>query len=157
MATTAGGLPYPVGTDKVVDGDDAIKALALAQEEFNKSYYSPLGSLNAISGADTALVAIWLPNGYFDISFEATCDWSVTGTARYWFNLFSGAGAYFSWQQYVPGTSGTLRTVATIPGIALPGASTQIVAGVHQTGVTGGQANVMQARIMARRVIPVAG
>lgn len=30
MATTPGGLPYPVGTDKVVDGDDAIKALALA-------------------------------------------------------------------------------------------------------------------------------
>jgi hypothetical protein len=28
MATTAGGLPYPIGTDKVVDGDDAIKALA---------------------------------------------------------------------------------------------------------------------------------
>lgn len=30
MALTSGGLPYPVGTDKVVDGDDAIKALALA-------------------------------------------------------------------------------------------------------------------------------
>jgi hypothetical protein len=28
MATTADGLPYPVGTDKVVDGDDSIKALA---------------------------------------------------------------------------------------------------------------------------------
>lgn len=30
MALTPGGLPYPVGTDKVVDGDDAIKALAIA-------------------------------------------------------------------------------------------------------------------------------
>jgi len=30
MALTPGGLPYPVGTDKVVDGDDAIHALALA-------------------------------------------------------------------------------------------------------------------------------
>lgn len=28
MATTADGLPYPVGTDRLVDGDDAIKALA---------------------------------------------------------------------------------------------------------------------------------
>jgi len=28
MATTPGGLPYPVGTDLVVNGDDAIKALA---------------------------------------------------------------------------------------------------------------------------------
>lgn len=28
MATTPGGLPYPVGTDLVVDGDDQIRALA---------------------------------------------------------------------------------------------------------------------------------
>jgi hypothetical protein len=28
MANTPGGLPYPLGTDKVVDGDDAIHALA---------------------------------------------------------------------------------------------------------------------------------
>jgi hypothetical protein len=28
MATTTNGLPYPVGTDKVVDGDDAIRSLA---------------------------------------------------------------------------------------------------------------------------------
>lgn len=30
MATTTNGLPYPVGTDRVMDGDDAIKALAEA-------------------------------------------------------------------------------------------------------------------------------
>jgi hypothetical protein len=30
MATTTNGLPYPVGTDLVVNGDDAIKALAQA-------------------------------------------------------------------------------------------------------------------------------
>jgi hypothetical protein len=30
MGTTAGGLPYPEGTDHVVDGDDAIQALAEA-------------------------------------------------------------------------------------------------------------------------------
>jgi hypothetical protein len=29
MALTPGGLPYPLGTDKVVDGDDAIKNLAI--------------------------------------------------------------------------------------------------------------------------------
>jgi hypothetical protein len=28
MATTPNGFPYPVGTDKVVDGDDAIRNLA---------------------------------------------------------------------------------------------------------------------------------
>lgn len=30
MATTGKGYPYPVGTDRVMDGDDAIKALAEA-------------------------------------------------------------------------------------------------------------------------------
>jgi hypothetical protein len=29
-SNTPNGLPYPVGTDRVMDGDDAIKALALA-------------------------------------------------------------------------------------------------------------------------------
>jgi hypothetical protein len=33
MAATAGGLPYPVGTDKVVNGDDAIKALAQTTDD----------------------------------------------------------------------------------------------------------------------------
>lgn len=28
MGTTASGYPFPVGTDRVMDGDDAIKALA---------------------------------------------------------------------------------------------------------------------------------
>lgn len=32
MALTPGGLPYPLGTDKVVDGDNAIRALAEATE-----------------------------------------------------------------------------------------------------------------------------
>lgn len=32
MANTPGGLPYPIGTDRVVDGDNAIRALAEAVE-----------------------------------------------------------------------------------------------------------------------------
>jgi len=37
MATTPGGLPYPIGTDFVVDGDNAIRALA---EELDGEIYS---------------------------------------------------------------------------------------------------------------------
>jgi hypothetical protein len=33
MATTPGGLPYPVGTDLVRDGDNAIQALAVGTED----------------------------------------------------------------------------------------------------------------------------
>jgi len=32
MANTAKGYPYPVGTDRVMDGDDAIHSLATAVE-----------------------------------------------------------------------------------------------------------------------------
>jgi hypothetical protein len=33
MATTPNGLPYPVGTDQVKDGDNAIQALAVAADK----------------------------------------------------------------------------------------------------------------------------
>lgn len=46
MATTVGGLPYPVGTDKVVDGDDAIKALA---EAVDARPYAALRRTTALS------------------------------------------------------------------------------------------------------------
>lgn len=40
MATTANGLPYPIGTDLVVNGDDAIKALAEALDTTLLTAYS---------------------------------------------------------------------------------------------------------------------
>jgi hypothetical protein len=47
MALTPGGLPYPTGTDKVVDGDNAIKALAEAIDARVTG-----GLLVAVTGAD---------------------------------------------------------------------------------------------------------
>lgn len=44
MATTQNGLPYPVGTDKVVDGDNAIKALAEALNGLGKGWNAYRGS-----------------------------------------------------------------------------------------------------------------
>lgn len=49
MALTTNGLPYPVGTDLVVDGDDAIRALA---EALDPRVPPPLTS--ALVGLDTA-------------------------------------------------------------------------------------------------------
>jgi hypothetical protein len=59
MATTASGYPYPVGTDRVMDGDDAIHALADAIEA--KLRTSAAGQ--ATSGA--AVVGVTLPVGRF--------------------------------------------------------------------------------------------
>src|SRR3954467_570602 len=163
MGLTAHNLPYPEPTDSV-DVVRDIKALALAsetieagQDPFFREYFSAVGNLNAVTGVDTALVALFLPNGYWNITCQATCDWSVTGTARYWFSVTIPAGTLDTWQLFVPGTSGTVRTTAELSNVVLPNPATQVLVLVHTTGVTGGTANVNAARLFARRIIPVAG
>lgn len=48
-STTSKGLPYPLGTDRVMDGDDQIRKLAQAVENYVQAGNAPL----AISAADT--------------------------------------------------------------------------------------------------------
>jgi len=48
MALTPGGLPYPLGTDKVVDGDDAIHNLALALDPLYLQATEPGGVQGAV-------------------------------------------------------------------------------------------------------------
>ena len=61
---TALGYPYPVGTDRVMDGDDAIKALAQAVND--KTGVSAAGTFPAGSLATgVASVAITFPVGRF--------------------------------------------------------------------------------------------
>jgi len=55
MATTPGGLPYPVGTDKVVDGDDAIHALAVAVDERPFSHSALAGTVSIPHGTYTTI------------------------------------------------------------------------------------------------------
>lgn len=58
-ATTPNGLPYPLGTDRVMDGDDAIKALATAIR-----YCVVSGTVN-FAATPTAPVAVTFPAGLF--------------------------------------------------------------------------------------------
>jgi hypothetical protein len=56
MGTTADGLPYPVGTDPVTNGDDAIKALADAIQLRGFGKYAQYGRINlAVSGGNVRL------------------------------------------------------------------------------------------------------
>ena len=56
MATTTDGLPYPVGTDPVTQGDDAIKALADAVQLRGFGKYAQYGRSNlAVSGGNVRL------------------------------------------------------------------------------------------------------
>lgn len=59
MATTPNGLPYPVGTDRVMDGDDAIKALATAIRVFSTTV-----TVN-LSTSPTAAILVTFPAGLF--------------------------------------------------------------------------------------------
>lgn len=83
MANTAKGYPYPVGTDRVMDGDDAIKALAEAIEaDANVSRATTVGH-SLTGGAATAVQ--WnaaSPNGCALTKTSATV-WTITKAGLY--------------------------------------------------------------------------
>lgn len=56
MGSTTRGLPYPEGTDKVVDGDNAIRALAEAVD--TKLVYN-----GKFSGLTSAAGVVLIPHG----------------------------------------------------------------------------------------------
>ena len=59
MANTAGGLPYPVGTDFVVDGDNAMRALAEASDARTLyGGYTRVHTVASVGGWSAAWVSI---------------------------------------------------------------------------------------------------
>ncbi len=54
MALTTHGLPYPLGTDRVADGDDAIKALAQALDPLQRKDVIP-----AAAGFTVGVSYLW--------------------------------------------------------------------------------------------------
>ncbi len=105
---TAKGYPYPVGTDRVMDGDDAIKALATAVDTISGA--SASGIVNVVlNNQATAAAAVTFPVGRF------TAIPSVVATTSQG-NYF---GAYFGTttsgvQIYATQRAGTNATI-TIP------------------------------------------
>jgi hypothetical protein len=65
MATTAHGYPYPVGTDRVMDGDDVIAALAAAIETKLGSIASGQATVPITTVNVLATVVVTLPVGRF--------------------------------------------------------------------------------------------
>lgn len=68
-ANTAKGWPYPVGTDRVADGDDAIKALAEKLDAL-LGYGIAAGSvvINMVTAGTPVSVAVTLPVGRFGVA-----------------------------------------------------------------------------------------
>ena len=92
MGTTAGGLPYPDGTAKVVDGDNAMKALA---EAVDRNPYSALARA---------------------VGITYNSGWSATGGGM---RLIAVNGWAFMWGR-MSRASGTSSTPGSIPAAFYP-------------------------------------
>ena len=69
MGTTAKGYPYPEGTDLVMDGDDAIKALATAIDtKLPAAMTSGTADLGNVTGQATGSKTVTFPVGLFTVA-----------------------------------------------------------------------------------------
>lgn len=119
MATTPKGYPYPVGTDRVMDGDDAIKALAEAVDSdalYTRATTVGQGSLVV----NTATPVLWnpaAPNGAA-LTKTSTSVWTVTKAGLYVITAgvlttgFTGLNA----RNYVHLTAGNAQNRQTFAG-----------------------------------------
>lgn len=74
MANTPHGYPYPVGTDRVMDGDDAIHSLATAVDGQLGVMASGLATTPTPGAVNTAMtVAVTFPVGRFNAPPNVTC------------------------------------------------------------------------------------
>jgi hypothetical protein len=79
---TTHGFPYPVGTDRVMDGDDAIKALAQQIDTTIADARVALGIQGQALATPAAGTAIWGTVGNVDIpawAKRARITWGVHG------------------------------------------------------------------------------
>jgi hypothetical protein len=65
MATTPKGYPYPIGTDRVVDGDNAIQALATAVDTILGLSACGVVSIPITAPGVNASVTVTFPVGRF--------------------------------------------------------------------------------------------
>jgi hypothetical protein len=79
-STTPKGFPYPLGTDRLMDGDDAIHDLALAVDTKVGVIAAGLATIPAPGALNTvASVAVTLPAGRFTSTPFAVASVNSTG------------------------------------------------------------------------------
>lgn len=81
MATTPKGFPYPLGTDRVMDGDDVIHSLATAVDVKSGlvaggNVVIPITAVNTL-----ATVAVTFPVGLFTANPIVVCTQTGAGSA----------------------------------------------------------------------------
>lgn len=119
--TTPGKLPYPTGTDKVRDGDDAIKALAeAAQNPALTAIRVQNDSVAASSWGSMAAITGEMPSGWYYCL--ASCLWYpevADKTVGYtWLNAtVSGATLGYTSQAYAGVRSGNNPNSTTLDAV----------------------------------------
>jgi hypothetical protein len=68
MANTAKGYPYPVGTDRVMDGDNVIRSLAEAVDTKLGCAAGGLVTITPSSAGAATAVAVTFPAGRFTVA-----------------------------------------------------------------------------------------
>ena len=112
MPTTPNGLPYPAGTDRVMDGDDAIKGLATALRIWAGNVLLNLAT------TPTATVHINFPAGLFTatpnvVASLATAAWNANATGMTTTGVDIAARS-------LSGTAGSGTTTAFVIAVQIP-------------------------------------
>lgn len=114
MGTTPGGLPYPEGTDRVMDGDDAIRALA------EKLGATAAGQATVVlNNAPSGSVAVTFPAGRF--TSPPVVNATAYGTTTY---IANNGGATVNGVnigcRYYGGTATTANVVLSWQAVQTP-------------------------------------
>jgi hypothetical protein len=88
-STTPNGLPYPIGTDRVMDGDDAIKSLATAVDV---GVLTQTGPTALVANGVSSGAVTWQYRGGI-VFVVTTCIFTTPIAANAAFNLVNTANA----------------------------------------------------------------
>jgi hypothetical protein len=78
---TPKGYPYPLGTDRLADGDDAIHSLATAIDTRLGVACSGVTVVNVATGGTAGIVAVTFPAGLFTVAPTCLATWAGTALA----------------------------------------------------------------------------
>lgn len=106
-ANTPLGYPYPLGTDRLADGDDAIHALATAVEQKAGVFAGGLISVNVTTGGSASSAAVTFPVGRFTTPPNVTVTHTLAASGTVGASAQSVTAAGFS-VSAVRGTAGAM-------------------------------------------------
>lgn len=107
MATTPLGYPYPLGTDRVMDGDDAIHALATAVDSKLGLAASGLVSVDVTALGTPGTKTVTFPAGRFTVAPSVVANPSTPNPQQWNASVTAVTAAGF--------TAAAVRSAGSVP------------------------------------------